>query len=252
MKFAQLVMGPAGSGKSTYCLEIHKYLSQTNHLVKIVNLDPSVENIEYPNSIDIRNLINVIEVMEEFYLGPNGALLFCMEYLMDNLEWLEHEINKSLEDHFILDLPGQIELYSHNSLMKELSIYLNYRCNLNIVGLFMLDCQFIIDIGKFFSGTITALTTMISLDIPHYNILNKMDLLKNSPKKVIEKFFYPNSKILINELNMIINYKYKRLTLKISKLLEDFSMIHYIPLDVSSPDKLAYLLQSINQLFENE
>nr|UXY87663.1 purine nucleotide-binding protein [Cryptomonas curvata] len=252
MKFAQLVMGPAGSGKSTYCLEIHKHLTQTNHLVKIVNLDPSVENMEYPNSIDIRNLINVVEVMEEFYLGPNGALLFCMEYLMDNLEWLEYEINKSFEDHFILDLPGQIELYSHNSLMKELSIYLNYKCNLNIVGLFIIDCQFITDIGKFFSGTITALTLMLSLDIPHYNILNKMDLLKNSPKKVIEKFFYPNSKILINELNMIINLKYKKLTLKISKLLEDFSMIHYIPLDISSPEKLACLFQLINQLFETD
>ena len=251
MKLVQLVMGPAGSGKSTYCLEIHKHLSQENHLVKIINLDPSVENIEYPNSIDIRNLINVVEVMEEFYLGPNGALLFCMEYLMDNLEWLEHEINISFEDHFILDLPGQIELYSHNSLMKELSVYLNYRCNLNIVSLFMIDCQFIVDIGKYFSGTIIALTSMLSLDVPHYNLLNKMDLLKNSPKKVIEKFLYPNHKILINELNMIINHKYKKLTLKISKLLEDFSMIHYIPLDISSPDKLSYLFQSINQLFDD-
>ena len=252
MKFAQLVMGPAGSGKSTYCLEIHKYIYQTNHIPKIINLDPSVDNIEYPNSIDIRKLINVVEVMEEFYLGPNGALLFCMEYLMDNLEWLENEISLCFEDYFILDLPGQIELYSHNSLMKELVVYLNSRCNLNMVGLFMIDCQFIVDIGKFFSGTIIALTCMLSLDIPHYNILNKLDLVKHTPKRVLEKFFFPNSKILTNDLNMIINYKYKKLTINISRLLEDFSMIHYLPLDISCPDKISCLFQLINQSFEIE
>ena len=252
MKFIQLVMGPAGSGKSSYCLEIHKHLSQTNYFSKIINLDPSVDNLEYPNSIDIRNLINIVEVMEEFYLGPNGALIFCMEYLMDNLEWLENEINNSFENHFIIDLPGQIELYSHNSLMKELTMYLNNKCNANIVGLFLMDCQFIADLGKFFSGTIVALSSMLSLDVPHYNILNKLDLIKNSPKKILEKFFYPNSKILTNDLNAIINFKYKILTLKISKLLEDFSMIHYIPLDISSPDKLVTLFQLISQPFENE
>ena len=252
MKLVQLVMGPAGSGKSTYCLEIYKYLSETNRFAKIINIDPSIDNMEYPNSIDIRNLINVVEVMEEFYLGPNGALLFCMEYLMDNLDWLENEINNSFENHLIIDLPGQIELYSHNNLMKELTIYLSSKCNLNIVGLFLVDCQFIADIGKFFSGTIVALSCMLSLDAPHYNILNKLDLIKNSPKQILEKFLYPSSNILINDLKMIINYKYKKLTLKISKLLEDFSMVHYIPLDVSSSDKIATLFQLINQPFENE
>ena len=252
MKIGQFITGPAGSGKSTYCLEIHKYISETTYLPKIINLDPSVENIYYPNSIDIRNLINVTEIMEEFYLGPNGALVFCMEYLMDNLQWLEKEINLCFENYFILDLPGQIELYFHNSLVKELVSYLNNKCNLNIVGLFMLDCQFIVDIGKFFSGTIVALTCMLSIDIPHYNILNKLDLVRNVPKSILEKFFYPDSKILINELNAILNYKYRNLTVKISELLEDFAMIHYIPLDSSSLNKLSCLFQLINQLFEIE
>jgi hypothetical protein len=252
MKIGQLVMGPAGSGKSTYCLEIQKHITQINHSAKIVNLDPSVENIEYPNSVDIRKLINVKEVMEEFYLGPNGALIFCMEYLMDNLYWLEDEISSSFEKYLIFDLPGQIELYSHNSLMKELVIFLNNRCNLNIIGLFLLDCQFIVDIGKFFSGSIVALSCMISLDTPHYNILNKIDLVKNISKKIFDKFLYPNSKILTSELNMITNYKYKNMTIKISRLLEDFCMIHYLPLDISCPDNIDYLFKLINQSFEIE
>nr|UXY87173.1 purine nucleotide-binding protein [Cryptomonas sp.] len=246
MKLGQIIMGPAGSGKSTYCFEIYKYILTTKYLPRIINLDPSIDNMEYPKSIDIRTLINVTEVMEEFYLGPNGALIFCMEYLMDNLQWLDDEINSSFEDYFILDLPGQIELYSHNSLMKELVSYLRNKCSLNIVGLFMLDSQFIVDVGKFFSGTLTSLTCMLSLDIPHYNILNKIDLIKNIPKKILEKFFFPSIKILIEEIDNILDPKYRILTIKISKLLEDFSMIHYIPLDVSCTDNLGHFFQIIN------
>ena len=38
--------------------------------------------------LDIRDLISVDDVMEELNLGPNGALVYCMEYLMENFEWL--------------------------------------------------------------------------------------------------------------------------------------------------------------------
>lgn len=37
--------------------------------------------------VDIRDLISVTDVMEELGLGPNGALIFCMEYLIENIEW---------------------------------------------------------------------------------------------------------------------------------------------------------------------
>ena len=79
MKIGQIIMGPAGSGKSTYCIESFKNKSLSKKEIKIINLDPSIENLEYPDSIDIRDLIRVDDVMEEFFLGPNGALIFCME-----------------------------------------------------------------------------------------------------------------------------------------------------------------------------
>lgn len=42
--------------------------------------------------LDVRDLISVQDVQEdeELVLGPNGALVFCMEYLMGELDWL-HE-----------------------------------------------------------------------------------------------------------------------------------------------------------------
>jgi len=101
MKIGQIIMGPAGSGKSTYCIESFKNKSLSKKEIKIINLDPSIENLEYPDSIDIRDLIRVDDVMEEFFLGPNGALIFCMEYFMDNLYWFEKQMDFCIEKNLI-------------------------------------------------------------------------------------------------------------------------------------------------------
>mmetsp|Transcript_60496 Transcript_60496/g.124519 ORF Transcript_60496/g.124519 Transcript_60496/m.124519 type:complete len:253 (-) Transcript_60496:674-1432(-) len=238
MKNGQLVMGPAGSGKSTYCLEIYKNIKEKNFPIKIVNLDPSLENFYYPSSIDIRDLIKTKDVMKELSLGPNGSLVFCMEYLMDNLSWLKKEILTSFETFFIFDLPGQVELYSHSNLLNELVIFLNDSCEIWVYGLFFLDCHFINDVGKFLGGSLTALCCMISLEISHYNILNKMDLLQNLPGKIIERYLYPDPIGLLSEINQVSNIKYRKLNRAIINLLEDFSMIRFIPLDVTKIDNL--------------
>lgn len=40
-------------------------------------------------------------------LGPNGGLVFCVEYLSQNMEWLEDELSQFDEDgYFIFDSPG--------------------------------------------------------------------------------------------------------------------------------------------------
>jgi len=52
----------------------------------VVNLDPAAEKFDYRCDIDIRDLITVDDVKEEMELGPNGALVFCLEYLLDNID----------------------------------------------------------------------------------------------------------------------------------------------------------------------
>lgn len=46
-KFAQLIMGPAGSGKTTYCHAIQTYCADKKRVVHIINLDPAAENLLY-------------------------------------------------------------------------------------------------------------------------------------------------------------------------------------------------------------
>ena len=46
--------------------------------------------------------------MDELQLGPNGGLVFCMEYLMENLDWFEEQLGTDWEDEYMLiDCPGE-------------------------------------------------------------------------------------------------------------------------------------------------
>ena len=40
--------------------------------------------------------------MEELGLGPNGALIYCMEFLLENMDWLEDELNSFDDDELLL------------------------------------------------------------------------------------------------------------------------------------------------------
>ena len=43
-----------------------------------INLDPAAKYIPFTSSIDIRDTVDYIEVMKQHKLGPNGAILTCL------------------------------------------------------------------------------------------------------------------------------------------------------------------------------
>ena len=79
MRYAVLVTGPAGAGKSTFSRSIITHLHASKRKAHLINLDPAAEPFEYEPTIDIRNLISLNDVMEELGYGPNGGLVYCFE-----------------------------------------------------------------------------------------------------------------------------------------------------------------------------
>lgn len=51
--YGQLVIGPPGSGKTTYCHKITEFYRELERNVTVVNLDPGNEQMEYNADIDI-------------------------------------------------------------------------------------------------------------------------------------------------------------------------------------------------------
>lgn len=81
---------------------------------------------------------------------------------------------------------GQIELYTHFPIMKNLIDHLQ-KWDIRPCGVYLVDSQFMIDAPKFISGTMSALSCMVNLEIPHVNIMSKMDLIGSSDKENIER-----------------------------------------------------------------
>lgn len=94
MPFAQLVIGPPGCGKSTYCDGMQQMLTAQGRKTHVVNLDPANDGTSYDPALDIRDLVPLGEVMEAEQLGPNGGVLYAIEDLEHNLEWFEEGLTR--------------------------------------------------------------------------------------------------------------------------------------------------------------
>jgi len=255
MRYAQLVMGPAGSGKSTYCAALVSHAQDCKRTINVVNLDPAAEFFNYQPLADIRDLIQVDDVMEDEDLkfGPNGGLVFAMEFMLENPEWLEEALGEDEDDYILFDCPGQIELYTHMNVMRKLADTLQ-AANFRICGIFVLDSHFMVDGGKFISGAMTALSVMVNLELPHVNVLSKVDLLSASSKAQLDHFLEPDTAVLTNSLQEGAmrgwDRKYRGLTEALGRVLDDYSLVKFFPLDITSEENILDLLTMIDNTIQ--
>lgn len=85
------------------------------------------------------------------------------------------------DDYLIFDCPGQIELYSHVTVFRSFVDYMK-RDAWNLAAVYTIDCQFVGDPTKFIAGSLQAMSAMVQLELPHINILTKVDLLGTENK----------------------------------------------------------------------
>jgi GTPase SAR1 family protein len=163
---------------------------------------------------------------------------------MDHLEsWLYPAIGEDYDgDYLIFDCPGQIELYTHMDLMQRFVKQLQ-DWSFRVCGVYTIDAHFLTDGSKFIAGSLTALSTMINMEIPHMNILTKMDLLSKRDRKNVERFLEPDAMDLINsEIETPWNMKYLNLSLALGRILDDYSLVKYFPLDIRKDSNMENLL----------
>ncbi|KAF2577022.1 hypothetical protein F2Q68_00003467 [Brassica cretica] len=228
MRYAQLVIGLAGSGKSTYCSSLNQHCETIRRTMHIVNLDPAAEVFNYPVAMDIRELVSVDVVMKELKCGPNAALIRCMEYLEDSLyNWLDEELeNFTDDDYLVFDCPGQIEIFTHVPVLKNFVEHLK-KNGFNVCAVYLLDSQ---------------------LELPHVNILSKMDLLQD--KSNIEEFLDAEPRTMLAGLDQRMAPQFAKLNKALIELVEQYSMVRFTPLDLRKERSIQYVLSEIDKCIQ--
>ena len=250
-RFAQIVMGPAGSGKSTYIKRMDEYFQSIKRVVHCVNLDPAADDLLYEPVIDIREAINVPEIMKKYGYGPNGALIYCMEQVVNDFEWFDTEIGEHEYDYLLIDFPGQIELFSHLDVLPRIIAMLEEK-GYHMCAVFLLDSQFMIDPAKFLSGGLVALSAMTMLEIPHLNLLSKCDLLSEEQKSMLDLFIDMDTMALGASIKK--GSKLDKLTQKICEVLDSFNLLQFFPFNIKDNDTVLGIATEIDillQYFDN-
>jgi hypothetical protein len=261
--------------------------------------DAEVENdLPYEALFDVcHRVVNLSSVMKQLGLGPNGGLLYCMEYLEAHcdevIDMIENEIRAQDDDaYLIIDLPGQIELYTHGTAVPKLLSKLVKNLDLRLVAVQLIDAHYCTEPANFLSAALMGTTVMIKLELPTVNVLSKIDLLANYGPIPFSLDFFTDCQ----DLERLIPYleqqgdfdsneseddftistrqyfdeenyaddpeyqlarkikssspffrKHKRLHKVMAEIVEEFGLISFSPLDISSAESVGRVLAKIDK-----
>ena len=174
--------GTAGSGKSSLCSALLSWYEDKSATVASVNLDPGVQELPYEPDIDIRDMLDISTVMQNYQLGPNGALIMAADLIATRMNDIQDSLDSINPDYAIFDTPGQIELFAYRSSGPY--IVDNLRSEGKTV-LFLFDSTLVSTPSNFVSIALLAASIQLRLKVPQISILSRKDLLGPNLKKVL-------------------------------------------------------------------
>lgn len=177
------VVGTAGSGKSLLTFKIHEYYTRNGAFSAILNLDPGVESLPYGCDIDVRDYVDIVSIMKQYDLGPNGALIMTNDLIASKIDSIQDEIDKVSPDYLLIDTPGQIELFAYRSSGQFLVQNLRIDEKMSI---FLFDGALITSPINFVSIALLATSIKLRLGLPAINVLTKTDLIGEKLKDILK------------------------------------------------------------------
>lgn len=166
----------AGSGKTTFVQKLAEYLYDHDSPGYLINLDPACHDIPYPAHIDIRDTINYKKVMKDYELGPNGAIITSLNLFSTKFDQLVTLIEQRCNEHehFVLDTPGQIEVFNWSASGMIITETLASQMPTSIV--YVIDTVRNLNPCTFMSNMLYACSILYKTKLPLIVVLNKNDL----------------------------------------------------------------------------
>ncbi|OQS07631.1 GPN-loop GTPase 1, partial [Thraustotheca clavata] len=174
-----LVIGMAGSGKTTlmHRLAVHAEEQNRDHRQYVVNLDPAVKNVPYGAHIDIRDTVDYKQVMTEYGLGPNGAIMTSLNLFATRFDQVVELIQKRASnlDYVVVDTPGQIEAFTWSA--SGAIITESLATSFPTVVVYVVDTPRTTSPNTFMSNMLYACSILYKVKLPFIIVFNKTDVV---------------------------------------------------------------------------
>ena len=191
MTHAVFIVGMAGSGKSSLTAAYSEWLRTGDNDVLVANLDPGATALPYNPDIDARKYVDIQKLMEEYQLGPNGALIMASDLLADRLEDMRDEIETANPDILLVDTPGQIELFAFREGGRFITRGLGDE---NRAIIYLMDAPFTRHPLNFVSNIFLAAAIYSRINHPQIYVLSKTDLIQeNETDEIVSWVTEPES-----------------------------------------------------------
>ena len=177
------VSGTAGSGKSLLSSKLYDYYTKNGAFTAVLNLDPGVENLPYTCDVDVRDFVDIVSIMQQYDLGPNGALVMAADLIASKIDDIQNEVNRVNPDYLIVDTPGQIELFAYRSSGRFLIDNISSEEKTSV---FLFDGALITTPVNFVSIALLATSIRLRLNLPTINVLTKTDLIGANLKNILQ------------------------------------------------------------------
>jgi GPN-loop GTPase len=189
------VTGTAGAGKSLLTSKLYEYYTKNSAFAAVLNLDPGVRNLPYTCDIDVRDYVDVIDIMEKYDLGPNGAVVMANDLIASKIDEIQDQISKVNPDYLIVDTPGQIELFAYRSSGRFVVENISSEEKTSI---FLFDGALVTTPVNFVSIALLATSIKLRLNLPTINVLTKTDLIGTKLRNIVD--WSNNLKLLENAI----------------------------------------------------
>lgn len=180
---AIFIVGTAGAGKSLLASRIFDYYTRNGAFVGILNLDPGVENLPYTCDVDVRDYVDIVSIMKQYDLGPNGAMIMASDLIASKIEQIQSDVDNVNPDYLIVDTPGQIELFAYRT--SGPFFVQNFNAEQK-VALFLYDGVLVTTPTNFVSVALLATSIKLRLNLSHINVLTKTDLIEDKISDILK------------------------------------------------------------------
>lgn len=183
-----ICVGMAGSGKTKFMQRLNSHIRSSENLKEktgnnknvpyVINLDPAVLKIPYGCNIDIRDSIKYKKVMENYQLGPNGAIVTSLNLFSTKIDQIIKLVENKKDKHpyCIIDTPGQIECFvwsASGSIITE-----SFASTFPTVLAYIIDTPRNTSPTTFMSNMLYACSILYKTKLPMVIVFNKTDVTK--------------------------------------------------------------------------